>query len=361
MFRADYLKPDGRRLWLYGRSPMKPLEVSAIPSPSSEPGAHSAHMRHHPLLEEWVIYAAHRQNRTFLPGADSNPLEPTRDPTRPTELPPGDYEVAVFENRFPTLVPEPGTAPLVEGAETAPGFGRCEVVVFAQDASASLGNLPVDRICLILEVWADRTNELERLGIQYVLPFENRGTEMGATLHHPHGQIYGYGFLPRQQARALTALQHHHARTASDLVSTLAVAERRRGIRTVAERHAAVAFVPPFARFPYEIWIAPTRHAPNLASLLDEERWHMASLLSEALRRLDGLWQRPMPYLLTVNQAPTDGKAHPEWTVRIEIWPIRRAADKLKYLAGTELGSGVFASDLTPEAAAMALRNVGIA
>jgi UDPglucose--hexose-1-phosphate uridylyltransferase len=148
-------------------------------------------------------------------------------------------------------------------------------------------------------------------------------------------------------------------RCSTDLVCKLAEAERALGTRAVAARPHAIAFVPPFARFPFETWITPRRPAPDLGDLASLELDDLAACLKEALQRLDGLWQRPMPYLLTVNQRPT-GLSDPGWTVRIEIWPLRRARDKLKYLAGTELGAGVFASDMTPERAASQLQAVAL-
>jgi UDPglucose--hexose-1-phosphate uridylyltransferase len=315
-------------------------------------------MRRHPLLKEWVVYAAHRQDRTFLPSPEDDPLAQTTDPRDPTELPAGDYEVAVFENRFPSLSLQSGPPPSVQGIETAAAFGSCEVVVFAQDASSSLGELPLDRICLVLEVWGDRTRYLQQAGLAYVLPFENRGVEMGATLQHPHSQIYGYGFLPQRQAQIMQALKDHYESSGRDLVCDLALAERNREVRVVASRGNAVAFAPPFGRFPYETWVVPTRSVPDLAGLTETDRVDIAFCLSEALRRLDKLGNRPMPYLMTVNQAPSEEGPHPESTLRIEICPVRRAPDKLKFLAGTELGAGVFANDITPETAAAALRSV---
>jgi UDPglucose--hexose-1-phosphate uridylyltransferase len=354
--RAEYRKPDGRRIWLYGRNAI--TVAGSIPSPSPESIVARTHLRWHPVLEEWVIYASHRQDRTFLPPAESDPLAPAIDPDHPTELPVGNYEVAVFENRFPSLLAEPGPAAPVDGATVAPAVGACEVVVFDQDAALSLGELPLDRICLIFEVWADRTRALQGMGMPYVLPFENRGAEIGVTLLHPHGQIYAYGFLPRRQASAMQALRRHRERTGRDLVADLAAEELRHQLRVVAARGHIVGFAPPFGRFPDEVWIAPTRQVPDLAGLTPEERADMAFVLSQILRRLDALWSRPMPYLMTVNQAPTDGGPHPEWTVWIEINPIRRAPDKLKFLAGTELGAGIFANDILPEAAAARLRDI---
>jgi UDPglucose--hexose-1-phosphate uridylyltransferase len=318
----------------------------------------NTHLRWHPLAGEWVAYADHRQNRTFLPPADLDPLAPETDPARPTELPSGDYDVAVFQNRFPTLTTPAGPPPEVEGVVAAPAYGACEVVVFSQDPITPLGELGADHVALILEVLADRTREMAAAGIKYVLPFENRGVEMGVTLPHPHGQIYGYGFLPAIQARALAAMRAHLDAARRPLIAELSQRERRGGVRLVAERATAVAYVPPFARFPYEVWAAPDDGPAYLADLSPAQRMDLASVLTETLRRLDRLFARPMPYLLTVNQAPTDGEPHPEWVLYVAIWPIRRHADRLKYLAGTELAAGVFAGDVLPEAAANALKAV---
>jgi UDPglucose--hexose-1-phosphate uridylyltransferase len=248
----------------------------------------------------------------------------------------------------------------VIGVETHPAIGRCEVVVFSQNPDLSLWQLPTDHIALILAVLAERSGTMAEAGMKYVLPFENRGAEMGVTLHHPHGQIYGYGFVPAIQARAAEQLRHHRGTHGHDLVSWLANQELRLQIRVVTQRNHALAFVPPFARFPREVWVVPLRARADLRSLTADERLDVAAVLGETLARLDGLWGKPMPYLLTFNQAPSDGEDHEEWTLRIEIWPLRRAADKLKYLAGTELGTGVFASDVLPEDAAADLRAVAL-
>ena len=197
-------KPDGRALLLYARTPMPPsLEA---PSANTTPLAPNSHLRWHPLRGEWVAYAGHRQNRTFLPPPEYNPLAPSKDPENPTEVPEGPWDVAVFENLFPTLTPLAHDPPHAI-VQTRPGFGACEVVVFTQDSSASLGTLPLSHIELLLEVWAHRYTELgAREDVQYVFPFENRGVEVGVTLHHPHGQIYAYPFVPPDRgARAAAA------------------------------------------------------------------------------------------------------------------------------------------------------------
>lgn len=359
MHRAEFMKPDGRRLWLYGRGPIS-VRGDAAPVPDGQSVVPHPHMRWHPLEGEWVIYAAHRQRRPVDATARraSNPLAPTTDPTCPTELPAGDWDVAVFENRFPSLTWQPTPLPDVPETSVAPAKGSAEVIVFSQDPQASLGHLDDRRIETVLRVIAERTCALAAQGACYVLPFENRGEEMGVTLHHPHAQIYAYGFVPVRQARMVAQLVAYRSANRRDLVGDLAARSLEGEARAIDVRQGAVSFVPAFARFPYEIWITPRRHAPDLASLDESELRDMAAVLGAALRRLDGLWSRPMPYLLSVNQAPFDGQPHPEWTLRIEIWPIRRSPDKLKYLAGTELAAGVFASDVLPEEAAQALKAV---
>jgi hypothetical protein len=152
-------------------------------TPSPVRAALDTHLRHHPILQEWVIYASHRQDRTFLPPAESDPLAPTTDPEHPTELPTGDYDVAVSKTAFPAWGQIRRHPRGSEGAETGAAVGACEIVVFSQGPDCSLAKLPVDHITLILDVWADRTCELQRAGMAYVLPFENRGVEMGVTLH----------------------------------------------------------------------------------------------------------------------------------------------------------------------------------
>ena len=197
MHRLELTKPDGRQLTLYSRQPIAPGLVA--PSPFAEPLNASAHLRWHPLRGEWVTYAAYRQGRTFLPPPEYNPLAVTRDAAHPTEVPAGDWDVAVFDNRFPSLAEVlPGAAPAPELiVPTAPAAGQCEVVVFTQDPAASLGTLALSHIELLLQVWGERTSRIgARPDIAYVLPFENRGAEVGVTLHHPHGQIYAYPVVP---------------------------------------------------------------------------------------------------------------------------------------------------------------------
>jgi UDPglucose--hexose-1-phosphate uridylyltransferase len=267
--------------------------------------------------------------------------------------------MAVFENLFPTLSRGAREPPPALAVPTRPGKGACEVVVFTQDPRASLGQLPLDRVELLFEVWADRTRELgARDDVEYVFPFENRGVEIGVTLHHPHGQIYAYPFVPPVAARELDQQKEHLARTGRGLLEELLRTELREEKRLVWSGAHALAFVPMYARYTYETWIAPLRAVSRLPDLRPEERADMARALKLSLLKLDGLWNRPMPYLLVVHQAPTDGREHPEAHLHIEIYPYLRMPGRLKYLAGSEIGAGVFTADTLPEEKAAELRAV---
>ncbi|HVL36407.1 MAG TPA: galactose-1-phosphate uridylyltransferase [Burkholderiales bacterium] len=336
MQRVALAKPDGRQLILYSR---RAIRHGPAPSPFAAPLAGRPALRWHPLRGEWVTYAAYRQDRTFLPPPEYNPLAPTADPAQPTELPAGDWEIAVFDNRFPALLPPQG---------------KCEVVVFTQDPSTSLGALPLERIELLFEVWAERT---ERLGampqVRYVLPFENRGQEVGVTLHHPHGQIYAYPVVPPVPARMLA--QPHEGRL--EHVIRRELDERA---RLLYRGEHAVAFVPFCARYPYEVWVAPIARVESFAELDAAVRGDLARALKTVLLKYDGLWGRPMPYLMAWFQAPTGGARHPGAHLHAELYPPYRTRERLKYLAGTELAAGFFAMDALPEDKARELQQVEV-
>jgi UDPglucose--hexose-1-phosphate uridylyltransferase len=359
MFRKTLTKPDGRTLELYSRQPISGQMDAPSPEPSRVPP--SPHLRWHPLRAEWIAYASYRQNRTFLPPAEYNPLAPMNNPAVPTELPPGDYDAAVFENLFPTFATSAGDVPRLF-VETKPACGRCEVVVFTQDPSQSLGTLPLDHLELIVEIWGERYRELGAMReVEYVMPFENRGVEVGVTLHHPHGQIYAYPFVPPIPARELSLQRDYFAQHSRGLLEKVIDSEIEDGRRMLYASELAVAFVPICARYSYEVWVAPRRPAPSIADLNAGERREFARALKTILLKFDRLWNRPFPYVMVFHQAPTDGRSHEEAHVHVEFYPAYRMRDRLKYLAGSELGAGVFTADTLPEDKAAELRAIEVA
>jgi UDPglucose--hexose-1-phosphate uridylyltransferase len=358
VYSLDLIKPDGRALILYSRRPISP-DIAAT-TPRGESVQPNPHLRWHPLRGEWVAYASYRQGRTFLPPAEYNPLAPTRDPENPTELPAGDYDIAVFDNRFPALAPGAHSPPDTI-VPALPANGRCEVVVFAQDANASLGGLALDHIEILLEVWGARTRALgDRNEIEFVLPFENRGAEVGVTLHHPHGQIYAYPFVPPIPKRMNKQEREFFVERGTPLLQDLISHEVESGERLLYRGDYAVAFVPVCARYPYEVWVATVEAVESFCELDARQRADLARALKTTLLKYDAMWRRPLPYLLAWYQAPCDGAAHPESHLHAQFFPPYRTETKLKYLAGTELAAGTFANDALPEASARELQAVSV-
>ena len=357
MYKLAKRKPDGRQQLFYSRRPI--AEDLGAPSPEPKPLARSGHLRWHPLRGEWVAYATHRQQRTFLPPPEWDPLAPMIDPGVPTEMPQGDYDISVFDNLFPTLCEsEPPPPQLVPTRASA---GTCEVVVFTQDRHTSLGALPLERIELLIEVWADRTRALgERKDVEYVFPFENRGVEVGVTLHHPHGQIYAFPFVPPLAQAELAAQRSHYGQHGKGLLEMLIADELRDGRRVIYEGPRAVAFVPVCARYPYEVWIAPKRAVASFAELTPDEMVDLSRSLKTVLLKFDRLWDKPFPYVMVWHQAPSDGLPHPEAHLHAELYPPYRMPGRLKYLAGTELGAGTFSADTLPEDKARELQAIEV-
>lgn len=316
-------------------------------------------LRWNPVLREWVVTATQRQERTFFPPPEYCPLCPTRPGAFPTEVPRPDYDMAVFENRFPSLrrdPPEPGVA----GSELCPvrpSDGVCEVVLYTSEHSTELAAMPIDKIEQLVWVWADRFADLgARPEVEYVFVFENKGKEIGVTLSHPHGQIYAYPFVPPTAQRELAGSRDHFERHRECLFCRILREERADGRRIVAENDGCTALVPFFARYPYEVHVLPRAHREAITDLDARERRMLAEVLQVVMLKYNNLWNRSMPYIMAMHQRPTDGGRYPHYHYHVEFYPPYRTEDKLKYLAGSEAGAGAFINDTLPEETARTLR-----
>jgi UDPglucose--hexose-1-phosphate uridylyltransferase len=346
-WKASGRLADGREIIYFDEAPglhraeavdTRPL-APRPPGPPPPVGLPESGIRWDALAGEWVVIAAARQDRTFLPPPDQCPLDPSL-PGRPTEIPASSYDVVVFENRFPSLR-EP--------------LGRCEVVCFTSSHSSSFASLSPRRVRTVFEAWADRSAALGALPeTRQVYCFENRGEEIGVTLHHPHGQIYAFPFVaPRLERMVAQALRYQGGNLFDDLVA----ASVRDGARVVARNEHWIAFVPEAARWPYEVRIFPALRVPDLPSVPQDAREAFGPLYLDVLRRFDALFGRPAPYIAAWHQAPLrDAAAREAFAAHLQVLSVRRAADKLKYLAGTESGMGVWINDIVPEQAAQRLR-----
>ncbi|MFT4051122.1 MAG: galactose-1-phosphate uridylyltransferase [Microbacterium sp.] len=357
---------DGREL-IYFDDPGTTLPPErAIDTRALDPRPATATMRQDVLTGDWISVAAARQSRAFLPPAELDPLAP-QSATNPSELPSG-YDVAVFENRSPSFGPAlaeaAGDAPAASDPPhglddlDAPGLGRtrtsvgrCEVVCFAPDRAGSFGTQSITRARTVIEAWADRTTALSALpGVEQVFPFENRGEAIGVTLHHPHGQIYAYPYITPRTQRLLDQID----RTAPDLFARILDFELR-GPRVVLRGEHWSAFVPFAARWPLEVHAFPHRHVPDFAALTDAERDELAPFYLRLLRGVDALYDSPTPYIAAWHQAPVRA-GRDAVRLHLELTSPRRAADKLKYLAGSEAAMGAWIGDVPPEDAAERLR-----
>ena len=318
-------------------------------------------LRWHPLLGEWVITATHRQDRTFLPPPDYCPLCPTKPGAFPTEIPAEDYELVVFENKFPSLQHPPPEEAIGETGlyKVRPADGICEVVLYSPKHDGTLSDESVEDIRKLIEVWTDRFIELKAKDfIDYIFIFENKGKEIGVTITHPHGQIYAYPFIPPVIKRELDASKAHHDKTGRCLICDIIAEERQDGRRIVAENDSFFAAIPFFARYPYEVHIYSKPHKGALPEFTDQERWDLAEILKTVLEKYDNLWEMSLPYMMVLHQSPTDGGNYDYYHFHIEFYPPYRTKEKLKYLAGSESGAGVFINDTLAEEKAGELREL---
>jgi UDPglucose--hexose-1-phosphate uridylyltransferase len=314
-------------------------------------------MRLDSLTGDWISVAAARHNRAFLPPAHLCPLCPTTEANL-SEIP-DVFDVAVFENKSPSFGPDLAelddedyaVVPNLELGSTRASIGRCEVVVFSSEHLGSLADQTVPRVRTIIDAWADRTAELSALpGIRQVFPFENRGEDIGVTLHHPHGQIYSYPYVTPRTLKLLASIEAYGPDLFAD---TLAFEQA--GERVLIKGQHFTAYVPFAGRWPIEIHLLPHRHVQNLSQLDDTERDELASIYSKLLKALDTVYDTPTPYISAWHQAPLVAGGE-NVRLQLQITSPRRAADKLKYLAGSEAAMGAFIADFPPETTAEMLR-----
>lgn len=308
---------------------------------------------------EWVVIAALRQNRTYKPAPDQCPLCPGPSGLS-SEVPAPDYDVVVFENRFPSLAGDStsGLPDATDGFMCAPGTGHCEVIAFSSDHTGRFADLDIAHALLVVQAWRHRTAELmARPGIEEVFCFENRGEEIGVTLTHPHGQIYAYPYLTPRTATMLRQAELHRERHGTNLFASILADELDQGSRIVAQNDAFTAFVPFASRWPLEVHIYPHRFVRNLTELDDAELVSFARIYLDVLGRFDRLYDAPLPYMSALHQY-TEDHAQREGYFHVELLSIRRTANKIKYLASSESAMGAFINDTTPEIVAGRLREL---
>jgi len=347
LVRHDLAHPDGRRVFVYGSLAGEPELVP------SETSTGDIHCRLDILTGDWVAISPKRNVR---------PLDRERDDERACPICPGGvelpfaYEAVVFENRYPSLVADPPPVEAAGPVRTA--LGRCEVVVYTQRHAASFGELTPVELGRLLAVWIDRSLELWAVDRhELVLLFENRGAEAGATLSHPHGQIYALDHVPPLPSAKIDAHRRHRKRVGGCLGCEV-VARESGSERIVAENRSFVVGVPFAPRWPYEVHVRGRRHGlGRLADLEEHEQIDLLAALRGVALRYDALHGAGTPYLLVTQEAP---RGQPDWHVAFEFYPLRRTRTASKIRASVETATGLFLNDVLPEEAAAALRALAV-
>jgi UDPglucose--hexose-1-phosphate uridylyltransferase len=273
---------------------------------------------------------------------------------------PEHYDVYIYPNDFPALA-IPAPPPALVGDElykVRRSHGKCDVVLYHPDHHTSLPQLPLSHLVKLVRLWRRRFTELKATpGIKYVLIFENKGAVIGVTMPHPHGQIYAFPLIPPRLEKELAAARAYWRRRRRCLYCDILKTERRDGRRVIAENRSFTAFVPFYARWPYEVHIFPRRHLGALDEFRPSEERALAEILKWVTLKYDNLFQMSFPYMMVLHQSPTRAR-FPYFHFHIEFYPPHRSKDKLKYLASVESGAGTFLNDSLAEEKAAELRAV---
>ena len=326
--------------------------------------------RWHPLREEWVIMAAHRQARPWIGQTVASQEERPPSYVADCYLCPGNTRVSgatnpeyggvyVFDNDHPSVgmdAPlDPPQPPAPYRSRRADGVAR--VICYSPRHDLTVAEMSVAEIGAIARTWQQQTRDLAaRPEVNQVLVFENKGEVVGVSNPHPHGQIYATNFTWKTFTTELDAQRRYAHETVRALFADIIAAEQRDGRRILREDEHTIAFVPYFARYAYEVYVAPKRAVPHIHDLDDQEVESLANALKDIAVRYDNLWQQSFPYVMPLHQAPTDGGDYRDFHFFIGFLPPLRRPNTLKYLAGPEIGGGNFLSDTAPEDKAAELR-----
>jgi UDPglucose--hexose-1-phosphate uridylyltransferase len=344
--RHELYHADGRRLLVYG-----PLRGSLEDRPGAEE-PQAIHKRLDVFTGAWVGIA---------PARNARPLDSDAETAESCPFCPGgaevpfSYEAAVFDNRFPSFRPAPPPTPALDGP-AGPALGRCEVVLYTHRHEASFGQLSPTELCRVLAVWIDRSRELwSDPAHAYVCVFENRGAEVGATIAHPHGQVYALDHVPPVPAAKAAAHRAHRESTGRCLSCEATLADSR-SERIVSANESFTVAVPFAARWPFEVAVRARRHGlGHLADVNPVEQRDLALALRDVVRRYDALFDFPLPYMMVAQEAPA---GETDWHLAFELYPVHRAPGVTKIRAGVETGLGLFLNDVAPEDAAQRLREL---
>lgn len=312
-----------------------------------------AELRWHPLIQDWIMIASHRQNRPQMP-KDWCPFCPGSGNV------PENYDVYKYDNDFPALSQNPPQPDDVETRiyKTRPAYGKCEVILYSPNHTITLPELPAEHIKKLVDLWTERFIEISAdENIKYVFIFENRGEAVGVTMPHPHGQIYGYSVVPKKIQIEVDSCKKHFKETSRCLICDMIEDEKQFGKRVITENEDFTVILPFFTEYPYGVYIISKNHKQNLAQFNEREKENLALILKDTTGMLDSLFDMKFPYMMCMHQNPVNGEDTSDYYhFHIEFFPPMRAADKIKFNASSETGVWAHCNPTAPEEKAEELR-----
>ena len=341
-FKRSFKKDDNQEILLYGYKKHNEKSYKQLNKTKTS----TPHLRFHPFRDEWVAYSVDREKRTFFPSKEYCPLCPSGKINKPTEIPFRNFEIAVFQNRWSSFNQHKKKIK-INNIRTDIAHGKCEVVVYSDNHTDTISEMSIKKIELLVFTWIDRyINLLSDTDVKYVMPFENRGEECGVTLHHPHGQIYAYPFIPPIIEKEILQFEEENY--------FLKIMTELKSDYLVYQNEDMIVTVPPFARYAYEVWIIPKKKIPGPWAFNYKQIKSYADCLKKVVKGYDSFLQKKCPYVMGLHAAPSieDNDFH----FHTEFCPPLRSADKSKKLGGSETMAGVFIMDVLPEDSAKILK-----
>ena len=318
-----------------------------------------AELRYNPLLGDYVMIASHRQARPQMP-KNYCPFCPGSGKV------PDNYDVHKYDNDFPALSFEPPYPDAVDNGKlfkTAPAIGKCEVILYSPDHTTTLPELPVEHIAKLVALWQERMKDIaENKKIKYIMPFENKGEVVGVTMPHPHGQIYGYSWIPLRVKRKIEMAASYYNVNCRNLFMDMIEQEIEAKVRVIFENEHFICFLPFASEYPYGIMIMPKKQTISITDFSKEESTSLADALKKATSTLDLLFDMKFPYMMCMYSAPVnDGFNYNDiWNYHIEFFPPMRTKEKQKFNASSETGAWAPCNPTSPEEMAAQLRTAYI-
>ncbi|MDL2234361.1 galactose-1-phosphate uridylyltransferase, partial [Ruminococcaceae bacterium OttesenSCG-928-L11] len=312
-----------------------------------------AELRYNPLTNDWVMVASHRQARPQMP-KNWCPFCPGSG-----KVPDEGFDVLRYPNDFPALSPTPPTPDDVatDLFQVKPAYGKCEVLLYSDQHTVTVGELSDDHVHKLSRLWLECYRDLSAdPNIQYVYIFENRGDVVGVTMPHPHGQVYGYSFIPKKVADELDNSSRYHKEKGRCLFCDILKEEKSFQQRILFENKHFTVFVPFFSPITYGIHVQANRHVPDLAAMTEEELDALGETIRDCAGMYDALFGTTFPYMMCMYNAPNLKGYEESWHFHVKFFPPMRSATVQQFFASSETGAGAWCNPNRPEEKAEELR-----